>query len=205
MIIFDLDGTLWDATVATLEAANIMAKNHNLKEFSMETVIKGMGLSKQDNASNYLPDLDLDTAIIYLDEISEICSKIITSANAVLYDGVREVIKNLSEKYKLGIITNNRDTYVETFLKISGLKDYFIDYMGTATYNITKGEAIAQMIKKHNEPHSFYVGDIKRDMIASNEAQVNFIHARYGFEKNIESIYHINDIKELEVLLDKIY
>ena len=205
VIIFDMDGTLWNTSESTLKAANNVARRHDdIKEFSMETIQKGMGLNAVENAYNYMPYLDQEKAVKFIGEVNMECSKVIAEEGATIYDGVVETLKELSKKYKLGIVTNNNDEYVKTFLKLSNLTDYITDYMGTATYKITKGEAIKELALRNNEPNSFYVGDIKKDMIATKEANQTFIHAKYGFEPDLECEYYINDIKELEEVINKI-
>lgn len=206
MLIFDLDGTLWETTETTFLAANEVSKMYpEVKEISMDVIKKGMGLSSSENAKNYMPYLDVSKGIEYLRKISEINFSLIGEKGAHLYDGVIDVIKSLSKKYKLGIITNNYDEYVQMFFKCSGLKDYFCDYMGAATYKITKGEAIKRMVERNNEPNSFYIGDIKKDMDSTYEAGIKFIHAKYGFEPSLKTEYYIDDITDLDELLDKIY
>lgn len=204
MIIFDLDGTLWDTVDTTLEASNIVASKHSdIKRFKREIIENGMGLSHFENAHNYMPYLDENIAINYLNEIVEENLKIINKKGAKLYEGVTETIKKLSETYKLGIVTNNNDEYAKLFLKSSLLHAYFSDYIGAASYNITKAEAIKRMCERNNEPNSYYVGDIKKDMIATKEAGITFIHAKYGFEPNFKSKLYINDIRDLCNLLLK--
>ena len=198
MLIFDLDGTLWETIDTTLEAANIVADKYNLKTVTKQTVEKGMGLSSIQNTVNYMPEVDTNTALKYIAEICEVNFELIKQKGAHVYDGVDEVIKKLSQKYKLGIITNNYDEYVEAFFNVSGLKSYFTDYIGAASYKITKGEAIKKMVEKYNELNNYYIGDIKNDMIATMEAGISFVHARYGFDPNLECKLHIDDIKELE-------
>ena len=60
--------------------------------------------------------------------------------------GILDKIKNYfikkGESYKI---------YVKVFLDKSNLGNYFIDYMGAASYGITKGEAIKRMVNKYNE------------------------------------------------------
>lgn len=204
MIIFDLDGTLWDTTDTTLEAANNVAKRHNeIKGFTKETIINGMGLSNIENAHNYMPYLEEEKALIYLDEIIKENISIIAKKGARLYEGELETIKSLSKKYKLGIVTNSNNEYAELFLKTSKLEKYFSDYIGAASCNITKSAAIKEMCKNNNEPNSFYIGDIKKDKIATEEAGITFIHAKYGFEPNLESQLYIQDIRELIDLIEK--
>jgi len=202
MIIFDLDGTLWETIEATYIAANIIVEKHKeLKKISKETIIKGMGLSTQENATNYIPYIPAKQGIKYMKEISQKTSEIINEKNVVIYDGVIETLKELSKEYKMGIITNNRDEYAKTFLNITKLKEYFTDYMGAASYNITKGEAIKQMVKKYNEKENYYVGDIKKDQEATMYAGIKFIHAKYGFEPNLKSELSIKKIQDLPKIL----
>ena len=202
MIIFDLDGTLWETIDATYEATKIITNKHKeLKPITRETIIKGMGLSTIENAINYIPYMPAEEGIKYMKEISEKTSEIINKDNVIIYNGVIETIKKLSKKYKLGIITNNRDKYAETFLKISNLKEYFTDYMGAASYNMTKGEAIKKMVQKYNEIENYYVGDIKKDQEATEYAGIEFIHAKYGFNPTLKSKKYINNIIDLQKII----
>lgn len=202
MIIFDLDGTLWETIDATYEATKIITNKHKeLKPITRETIIKGMGLSTIENAINYIPYMPAEEGIKYMKEISEKTSEIINKDNVIIYNGVIETIKKLSKKYKLGIITNNRDKYAETFLKISNLKEYFTDYMGAASYNMTKGEAIKKMVQKYNEIENYYVGDIKKDQEATEYAGIEFIHAKYGFDPTLKSKKYINNIIDLQKII----
>jgi len=202
MLIFDMDGTLWDTTKTTLEAANIVADEYSeVKPFEMTTVKRGMGLSSKENAKNYFPYLEEEKGLFYLSEIGKENFKLINKKGAYIYDGVLDTLKSLSKKYKLGIITNNTDDYAKLFIDVSGLKEFFTDYMGAASYGITKGEAIKKMVDKYNDKNNYYIGDIKKDMDSTLEAGIIFIHARYGFEPDLECDKHIDDISELESVL----
>lgn len=205
MIIFDLDGTLWDTVEATYKAVNtITSKYDDIKPITLDTVKNGMGLSSAENSKNYMPYLDESKALDYLKEISKTTSKIINDVGANIYDGVENTIINLAKNYKLGIITNNNDEYVKAFFKVSKLDNYFIDYIGTASYGITKSDAIKEMVNRNHAVNSFYVGDIEKDMIAALNAKVGFIHAKYGFGKNLKSKYSIENINELPDLMNSI-
>ena len=205
MIIFDLDGTLWDTTQVTyISANNVAARHDEVNSFSMKTIKNGMGLSFDENTKQYMPYLNQEDSSKYLDEIIDENIKNIKQDGAILYDGVIDTIKYLSQKYKLGIITNNNDEYVEAFFKTSGLKSYFTDYMGAASYNITKGSAIKIMVTRNKTEDNYYVGDILNDKLSSQEAGVKFIHARYGFGHNFDSEYYIDKISDLLSLLNKI-
>lgn len=205
MIIFDLDGTLWDTISTTTKATIDILEREEIKfNFDTNIISKSMGLAFSDVAKMYFPTLEKEKREYLLNEIIKRNVEIIKSEGADIYEGVCEVIRNLSQKHKLAIITNNKDDYVKAFFKASGLEPYFSDYMGAATYEISKGEAIKRMVEKHNEPTSFYVGDIKKDMIAANEAGIGFIHAKYGFEPMLNCPQAIENISDLPKLLDNI-
>lgn len=202
MLIFDMDGTLWDTTKTTLEAANIVADRYEeVKPFEMVTIKRGMGLSSKENAKNYFPYLEEKKGLFYLSEIRKENFKLINEKGAHIYDRALDTLKSLSKKYKLGIITNNTDGYAKLFIDVSGLKDFFTDYMGAASYGISKGEAIKKMVDKYKDKDNYYIGDIKKDMDSTLEAGIKFIHARYGFEPKLECDKHIDDISELENIL----
>lgn len=205
MIIFDLDGTLWDTREITLKSASIVAnKYHDIKEITMIEVEGGMGYSFEETAEIYMPYLDKDIREKYFKEIIDTNINLINKEGGKLYEGVKDTIINLSKDYKLGIVTNNNDDYVKSFFKTSGLEEYFTDYMGAASYNLTKGETIKKLVSKYNEKTNYYVGDIKQDMISSEDAGVTFIHAKYGFDKELETKYFINDIRKLPELMKNI-
>ena len=78
MIIFDLDGTLWETIEATYEAANLIADKHmELRKISKETIVRGMGLNSEENASNYMPYISTENGLKYMKEISDKTSEII--------------------------------------------------------------------------------------------------------------------------------
>ena len=205
MIIFDLDGTLWDTRENTLKSANVVADKYpDIKEITMKEVEGGMGYSFDETAEIYMPYLDKEIRKKYFQEIINTNIDLINKEGGELYNGVKDTIIELSNKYKLGIVTNNNDDYVKSFFKSSGLEENFTDYMGAASYILTKGETIKKLASKYREKNNYYVGDIKNDMISSEEAGVTFIHAKYGFDKELKTKYYIDDIKELPELMRNI-
>ena len=202
MIIFDMDGTLWDTTEVTLKTINIILENEKRVNTITIDQIKGiMGLSKVEVAKKLLSNIDEEQALKYIDLEVDKTIELINMYGANIYENVIETINYLKDKYKLAIVTNNNDDYAKTFIDKSNLNDAFTDYMGAASYNISKSDAIKEILKRNNITSACYVGDIKKDMDAALEAGIDFIHARYGFEKNVDCKIHIDDIKELIDLL----
>ena len=202
MIIFDVDGTLWDACDATMEAANTVASKYpGMKKVTLEDVNYVMGTTADEIADILYPEMDKAEAMKKIKEIVALTQDIINKKGGTFYDGAISVIKYLSGKYKLGIVTNNIDNYAKLLIEKGNLEGCFVDYIGALSYDIKKGDAIKMMLKRNNVTNACYIGDIEKDLIASKEAGVDFIHAKYGFGKDLEYDTFINDIKELKDML----
>ena len=195
-IIFDLDGTLWDTVKTTYKAANDIAKENNLKEVTVETVINGMGKVKEYNAKNYYPEVELDKGLKLLDQSSDKNTYYLKRKEAIIYPDVEKTLQELSKKYDLYIVSNCFDNdYINTFK--SYLDVIFKDFVATGTLNINKAEGIKLIIKRNNLDKAIYVGDTILDYDSSKEANIPFIYAKYGFGNIDKYEYSINDIKEL--------
>ena len=71
-VLFDLDGTLWDATGVTADAwVRILADHPDVKPsvpMTAENVRKYMGLTNEELAEVFLPDLPFDEAFALMME-----------------------------------------------------------------------------------------------------------------------------------------
>lgn len=205
MIIFDLDGTLWDTIDTTYQATmNITSNRKDIPKISKKTVKTGMGLTLSENAKHYMPTIAKEKREEILKEINEETIRLLKLGKTKFYMGMKKTLQKLSENYDLGIVTNNNDDYAKIFLETSNLKEYFKDYMGAASHDITKGEAIQLMINRNHQKEGYYVGDTKKDLEAAKEANVIFIHAKYGVDKKLSTPYSIKSIIFLPSLLKKI-
>lgn len=196
-IIFDLDGTLWDVTDITLKSANEITKKYNLDEVSKKIVCKSFGLTRKECAKTYFPNLEISKSLKLMDEIAEIKNRKLMEQGGNLYPSLKETLIDLSKKYKLYIVSNTaEDEYIEAFLKCSGLKTIFSDYIAASKIGLIKGDAIKKIIDKNSIQKSVYVGDTEKDKEAAIYAGIPFIYAKYGFGNLNETLY-INQIKEL--------
>ena len=116
MIIFDLDGTLWDTINATYQATvNITSNMNDINKISKNTIKTGMGLSFAENAKHYMPNLEKEKREKILNQINNETIKLLKSGKTKFYFGMKKTIQKLSQKYPLGIVTNNNDEYVKNF------------------------------------------------------------------------------------------
>ena len=198
-IIFDLDGTLWSALDSTVFVLKEIKKRHPdiVEDVSVDIIKSAMGCTFEETAKKYYGYLDKETREKYTKEAIQENTKYLMKHGGTLYNGVEEVIKLLSKKYKLYIVSNCIEGYIESFLETSNLKDYFSDFENNGRTGLEKGENIKLLIKRNHLSNPIYVGDTDKDREAAEEAKIPFIYATYGFgavEKYNNKIDNIYDL-----------
>ena len=118
-----------------------------------------------------------------------------------MYSNVTETIISLSKKYKLYIVSNCVEGYIESFFEATGLKSCFEDYESNGRTGLSKAENIRLVMERNGVKRAIYIGDTLKDKEAAEAANIPFIHASYGFGSVEQVQYAIKDIKELLDLL----
>ena len=77
--------------------------------------------------------------------------------------------------------------------------------MAAGALGLSKAEALKKVIEDYKLDKAVYVGDIEKDFISSKEAGAYFIHAKYGFDKNLKTKYYINNLFELPSVVEEIF
>ena len=204
-IIFDLDGTLWNVTDTTYESVNEVSGKYKLNSVSRDSVISCFGLDKDDTALKYFPTLDKNFRLKLMDEIALLNINILKISGGNIYDGVKNILKSLSRKYDLYIVSNTANNeYIDAFLDSNNVRDYFKDYIAASSINISKSDAIKKIIDDNKIGRAIYVGDTIYDQEASKNANIPFIWAKYGFGKNVCAEYNINNFSEIIIVIKNI-
>jgi len=198
-IIFDLDGTLWDAVDITLKAwQNILSRRTDIKSIITKEELQGlMGLQLKEFAGKLFPYLSPELQI----KVAEDCSMgecdWIKREGGILYPKLEETLKSLSENIPLFIVSNCNYGYIDAFLEYHGLESYFTDFEYARKEGAPKGENIKAIMVKHNLKHPVYVGDTKGDFDAAKLANIPFVFASYGFGKVEGYDYLIEQISDM--------
>lgn len=100
-----------------------------------------------------------------------------------IYHNAEDVLNVLSKKYKLYIVSNCQDGYIESFYEFHNVEKYFLDYENPGRTGLSKGENINLVIERNNLSNPIYVGDTEGDLNASRYAGIPFVYAKYGFGK----------------------
>lgn len=201
-IIFDLDGTLWDAASTCTKAWN-----EALKELSYEHVLEDdfirsvSGLKIEKIFEQHFPFIPKEQhkALITLYRKHEVIY--MKELGGDLFPHTKEVLKELQKNYKLFIVSNCSSGYIENFLQFHELQNFFTDFESSGNTGLSKAENIQLIVSRNNLQNPVYIGDTSWDNEAAVSANIPFIYAAYGFGKVDDTKYKINKIVRLPGLL----
>ena len=184
MLLFDLDGTLWDSAPAVAEAWHEVFQREcpGLKPLTVDDIHGVMGMTMKEISLALYPDADMPRR----DEIFDICCRyeveyLYTHCGA-LYPDFRAVMETLkAQGYDLAVVSNCQTGYVKAFLTASGASGLFVDYEEWERTGLAKGENIRLVMERNHYAKGVYIGDTKKDQEAALLARIPFIHAAYGF------------------------
>ena len=205
-ILFDLDGTLWDALDTITEAWNKAMKDNNLNySFSIATMKSFMGLTPRETAPLAFEDVSLEKGLEYFSLCLNEEIKYLRIHPGKLYEDEEEVLKVLQKDFSLFIVSNSDKGYIEDYIEAYKFNKYFTDHVCAGDTNLEKRQNILFIKNKYNLKDIIYVGDTLKDQNESNKAGVKFIHAAYGFGEIKEEVNKINSLKELPDLVKKVF
>ena len=199
-IMFDLDGTLWDATDNIIKAWDMAIsefdelKDRHITKKELQSVF---GLPMDTITDILFPELSDERQREVLKRCCEVENDYLNEHGGVLYPGLLDTLKKLCGTHKLFIVSNGQAGYIESFLNSQDLWDYFTDIRNWGDNPVSKGENIKLVMEKNNIKNAAYIGDTQGDADAAAYAGIDFIFASYGFGKVKEYKYSIDSITEL--------
>lgn len=203
-IIFDLDGTLWDATAVNKKAWDMAYEQmgYGRSLVTDEEFQACMGLIIPDIARKIHPEIAEDKLDEFIDCCIEIEHEMLLKNGGILYDGFYEVLGDLSKRHRLCVVSNCQAGYIEIFMKAHKADIYFADFECPGNTGLLKADNIRLVAERNAFKNPVYVGDTSGDMKAAHEAGLPFIWAEYGFGRALEGYEHrVGSLRELAVLL----
>ncbi|TGE28247.1 HAD family hydrolase [Hymenobacter metallicola] len=202
-LIFDLDGTLWDATATVLEGFHQAKKRvdfvHN--DLTPETLQAVTGQPYPVVYERLFPHLTAEQR----EKFHGICSEEeLNSARQQggrLYPQLLETLAYLASKYRLFIVSNCQTGYIEAFLQHSGAGQYIEGHQCFGTKNLPKADNVREIIEQFGLQHPAYVGDTDGDYQASRANGIPFLFAAYGFGQVPEYEARLEQLSDLRKLL----
>ncbi|AET68458.1 haloacid dehalogenase superfamily enzyme, subfamily IA [Desulfosporosinus orientis DSM 765] len=201
-IIFDLDGTLWNSIEGICKAWKIVLANYpNITKVITPEDMQGcMGLPMNEIGIKLFPDFDEDFLRKLMKEFCETEQVYLEKHGGMLFPKLEETLKKLSKKYKLFIVSNCQDGYIQAFFKAHKLDKYFSDFESWGVTGLSKGENNKLIMVRNDLKKPIYVGDTNGDAESAKVAEIPFVYARYGFGKVEEYDYVIDSFEELITL-----
>ena len=198
MLIFDLDGTLWDSSQPVAESWNeVFERRGSSLHLTADDIRNVMGKTMEEIARAILPVYDEAGKALFAEcETYEV--DYISIHGGTLYEGVEETLKQLrDEGYRLAIVSNCQSGYIGAFLKSMKMDEYFCDTEEWGNTLKPKDENIRLVMERNGCTRAIYIGDTQKDMDSARGAGIPFIHAAYGFGQTVEPDGVINAFDEL--------
>ena len=207
MLLFDLDGTLWDSAPAVAEAWNeiFQKEDPSLPLLTVDDLHSVMGMTMKEIGDSLYPEYQSPRRAAIFDRCCTYEVEYLYSHCGTLYPDFRPTLETLKDRgYDLAVVSNCQLGYVKAFLSSSGAADLFIDYEEWERTGLPKGENIKLVMARNGYTKGIYIGDTKKDREAALLAGIPFIHAAYGFGEVPEADAVIHSLSELSEAVEKL-
>lgn len=198
-IIFDLDGTLWNALPATVEAWNeVVAANYPDRAPLTEADIGSVtGKPFEECVEILFPAVTGAERKELFKKLDEAEKAVLQKKGGQLYPGVGETLSRLALSYDLFIVSNCQKWYLQNFFKHHPLAGFFKGWDCHGMSESSKASMLKDVRSSYVMEHLVYVGDTRLDCSSAEEASIPFIYASYGFDSEVQSELSIHEISDI--------
>jgi len=182
VIIFDVDGTLWNACPTSAKGMNRALQKFGIPRELTSGEIESISGHPYEHGINLLFETSTLSQYPQLAQsLDDYERDAIEADGGTIYEGVNEGFKELSAHAKLYLVSNCQSWYMDSFILFSQLSNLLSGYDCHGTSGKTKGEMLTNIMRKYPNKHGVYLGDTEGDMRAAKTANIDFIGAGYGF------------------------
>ncbi len=182
LIIFDMDGTILDSSKSITKSINFVRNELGLSPFSVEKITKLINMPDQDLPKLFYEDIKpySECRKIFEKHYHENCIK-----DMRLYNGIRELLRELNRDFLLAVATNAYEMFAKKMLEHLEINNYFEMIVGSDTIGARKPDPkVIQYILNTlniNEKEALFVGDSLKDEQAAKNANIKYIFADWGY------------------------
>ncbi len=197
-LIFDMDGTLWDAVDSYCAVWNrtIVDLGTDRATVCYSELAVLMGKPLDEIFMTLIGDVSIKDEFICRLLHNE--RTMMPELGGSLYPGTKETIEALSRFFRLFMVSNCGVDGLPNFLRFTGLEPYFTDTLSFGQNGKEKDANIREIVKRYNLKAPLYIGDVARDCSDAHRAGVPFAWAAYGFGKNVnDADYVLTSIEDL--------
>ncbi len=197
-LIFDMDGTLWDAVDTYVESWCLIFKRLNLNRTMVrEELLERIGWDGEKVMQAVLPEFDSDRRKDIYDEVNGIRRRLLQQKGGVLYEGVLEGLQLLASKYQLFILSNCGSGIIRVFIDWARIDEHITDEIAYGVNSMPKNHNIKLLADKHKLKNPVYIGDTASDGEQSRLAGIPFVFVSYGFGTTNDYNLKFDDFKSL--------
>ena len=193
-IVFDLDGTLWNTKESYMYAyEKLYSEYYPSQIINKEDVLPYMGIKLNILLNALFPNVE-NKREIAVKAVAYSIEYVLAHPKTCSEDIVG-LFRSLSEKYKVYVISNCPRIYLETFYRVSGVKEFV-----SGDYTIEDGEKSGHLrkISEDYKEKTIFVADSQDDYDAISEhRKIYFVYAKYGYIKADTYDYFINSLDEI--------
>lgn len=201
-LIFDMDGTLWDAVDSYCEIWNVTIDRFgtDMPKVYRDRLAPLMGKHLDEiYAELGGPDNGYDE---FMSALAQAEHDMMPRLGGRLYDGVHETLEALAGSgIRLFMVSNCEKNGLPNFLRFTGMEHLFTDTLSFGQTGLGKDKNISALIERYQLIRPLYIGDVAGDCEAAHRAGVPFAWARYGFGDAVpDADYELNAVTELPQL-----
>ncbi len=183
-LIFDMDGTLWDAVDSYCAVWNVCFRLFGVdRTVSRQALIDCMGLTPDkiyDKIVGENPQLEKGEFLLRLTEKEK---ELMPELGGVPYPGVVDGIERLSKAYTLFLVSNCSENGLRDMMRYIGITPYVKEAVTFGATNRIKSENMEYLKAKYKLKLPVYIGDTEGDCQQTHLAGLPFVWVSYGFGK----------------------
>lgn len=182
-LIFDLDGTLWDASDVVAESFNVKLSQLGLPERITGDMMRSqMGKTLEEIAVVFFSAYERDKAVEIMRACTDFENEYIKTHGGRLYSGVKEMLNDVRKNgWFCACVSNCQSGYIEAFVSFHQLEGLFDDIECWGNTGNFKDDNIRAVIKRNGIEKAVYAGDTMGDCRSAVSAGCEFIHCAYGY------------------------
>lgn len=197
-IIFDMDGTLWDAIDSYTEVWNQCSMKLGIdKRVTSNDLLHYMGKPLDVIFKDVFKDYPLKNNDEYLIQLAKTEDELMPKLGGNLYPHVKDGIIELSKKYPIMLVSNCGASGLLNFMNYTTLTPYVTDSITNGETRLNKAENIKLLLNRYNYSNGFYIGDTQHDCDETHKAGLKFGFMKYGFGNCNNADVEFDDFKEL--------
>lgn len=184
LLIFDLDGTLFNSSEANYVSINNALTKLGLRKITREQVETLLGKPSPEFYQLILPK---DKAGIWKSVQKEVRDQydFIIKEYGKLFPGVKSTLAELKKRnYTLVLYSFSGVAYFDTTISSLGIGEYFDHAECTEQNGLTKIELVAKIRKKFGNPGTAVIGDRLNDYEAARSNNSLSVGILYGYGKD---------------------